>query len=94
MDAGENDMTAATRETQEEAGLFEKKDYELISQTYTIESKYSIGGKTPKRVLYWLARVNDPNVKVTLSDEHQDYKWLALSPACDIVKYDESFECG
>ena len=81
-------MTAAIRETQEEAGLYEKKDNEIVSQTFTIESKYLIKN-VPKRVLYWLAKVNDSNVTIKMSDEHQDFKWLKLSDACDIVGYDE-----
>ena len=31
----------------------------------------------------------DPNTRIILSDEHQDFKWLKLSDACDIVGYDE-----
>ena len=88
MDEGENDITAAIRETQEEAGLYEKKDYELLSKTFTIESKYLIKD-VAKRVLYWLAKINDSNVSIKMSEEHQDFKWLKLSDACDIVKYDE-----
>jgi bis(5'-nucleosidyl)-tetraphosphatase len=88
LDEGENDITAAVRETQEEAGLYENKDYEILSKTITIESKYFIKD-VAKRVLYWLARVKDSNVLIKMSEEHQDFKWLKLSDACEIVKYDE-----
>lgn len=37
----------------------------------------------PKKVVYWLAEVIDPEAKVVLSDEHQNFKWL---PIGDIVK--------
>jgi bis(5'-nucleosidyl)-tetraphosphatase len=43
----------------------------------------------PKQVLYWLAEVNDPNVPVVLSEEHQALKWLKLDDACEIVHYEE-----
>ena len=66
----------------------ENKDYEIISRSYKIESNYLIGDIV-KRVTYWLAKVNDPNVAVKMSEEHQDFKWLNLNQACDIVRYEE-----
>ena len=88
LDEGETDLNAAIRETQEEAGLNERQDYDIVSASFTIESKYLIG-KIEKRVLYWLAKVNDPTVQIQMSEEHQDFKWLKLNEACEIVKYDE-----
>ena len=88
LDEGETDSTAAKRETLEEAGLQENKDYEIINHSYKIESNYFIGD-IAKRVTYWLAKVNDPNVVVKMSEEHQDFKWLNFNQACDIVGYEE-----
>lgn len=88
LDPGENDITAATRETEEEAGLKEFNDYEIVDKNFTIESSYHVKDK-PKRVVYWLGEVKDPQTKVTLSHEHQAFKWVKLHDAFEIVRYDE-----
>ena len=35
----------------------------------------------PKTVTLWLARLNDPNQEIKLSDENPQYKWLVLDEA-------------
>lgn len=81
-------MMAAVRETREEAGLVQDRDYKIINKE--IVSNYVIDGIKPKQVTYWLAEVINPaQVKVEMSEEHQDYKWLKLSEACDHAGYDE-----
>lgn len=47
---------------------------------------YQVRGKE-KEVVYWLAELRDPSVKVKLSDEHQDYRWVKLDEACRLAKY-------
>lgn len=39
--------------------------------------------------MYWLAKLKNPDQKVTLSDEHQDMKWLPLQEAQKISGYEE-----
>lgn len=86
LDPGESEMTAALRETEEEAGL-KKSDLNIIENTkYTI--KYNVNGK-PKTVTYWLAELINPQTKVKLSDEHQDYKWLNIEEACKYGQFKE-----
>ena len=46
-----------------------------------------INNTKPKRVVYWVAQVNDPNVNVKLSDEHTAFKWLDLDKTLDIVGF-------
>ncbi len=89
MDEGETELIAAIRETKEEAGLVEDTDYTIVNKDVPIVSKYMINGTKPKQVTYWLAKLNDPEVKVVMSDEHQDFKWLGLAEACKIAVYDE-----
>jgi bis(5'-nucleosidyl)-tetraphosphatase len=72
LDAGEDLMQAASRETEEEAG-FKPEDYNVIKD-FPLHLDYVARGKT-KRVYYWLAQLKDPNVPVKLSSEHQDYRW-------------------
>ena len=49
---------------------------------------YKVNGK-PKVVVYWLAKLKNPETKVLLSDEHQDLKWLPLKEAQEISGYDD-----
>uniref|UniRef100_A0A2A4JIT2 Bis(5'-nucleosyl)-tetraphosphatase [asymmetrical] n=1 Tax=Heliothis virescens TaxID=7102 RepID=A0A2A4JIT2_HELVI len=86
VDPGESDWITALRETKEEAGLSEEhlEVYKDVSKTLN----YNVNGK-PKVVVYWLAKLRDPETKVQLSDEHQNLKWLPLKEAQDISGYDD-----
>lgn len=87
MDPGETDeMVTALRETREESGLVESdlKIYPNSKQILNYEVK-----RKPKKVIYWLAQLINPNATVKLSDEHQDYKWLNLEEACAYGKYED-----
>ncbi|KAG7301641.1 hypothetical protein JYU34_014617 [Plutella xylostella] len=86
VDPGESDWETALRETKEEAGLSEQnlEIYKDISKTLA----YKVNGK-PKTVVYWLAKLKDPDQKVTLSDEHQDLKWLEMKQAQDISGFED-----
>ncbi|CAB3251167.1 unnamed protein product [Arctia plantaginis] len=86
VDPGESDWITALRETSEEAGLSEEhlEVYKNISK----ELHYEVNGK-PKVVVYWLAKLINPDMNVRLSDEHQDFKWLALEEAQTISGFDD-----
>ncbi|XP_026321051.1 bis(5'-nucleosyl)-tetraphosphatase [asymmetrical] [Hyposmocoma kahamanoa] len=86
VDPGESDWVTALRETQEEAGLseHEMEIYKDISKTLN----YEVNGK-PKTVVYWLAKLKNPDHKVYLSEEHQDLKWLPLQQAQEIAGYSD-----
>lgn len=86
LDHGETDIEAAIRETKEEAGLLEE-DFQLIND-FKIESSYISRKGISKTVLYWIAEINNPNVKINLSNSHKQYKWLKLEDALALVKYD------
>lgn len=49
---------------------------------------YQVKGK-PKVVVYWLAKLKDPQKSIELSDEHQDLKWLPLQKAQEIAGYND-----
>lgn len=89
MDDGEELLTTATRETNEEAGLEINKDYNLLSNEFIIESNYVINGEIPKKVVYWIAEIKNADCEIKLSDEHQSYGWYKLNEACDIVQFEE-----
>lgn len=84
VDPGEDDLTTALRETQEEAGLL-AEDLRLVDG-FVQQLRYEVRGR-PKEVLYWLAELKDPDAALTLSDEHQDYRWARLEEACTLAKY-------
>lgn len=84
MDPGEDDLSTALRETQEEAGLG-AEDLQVIDG-FMQELHYEVHGR-PKEVLYWLAELKDPAAAVTLSEEHQSYRWAQLEDACTLAQY-------
>lgn len=84
VDPGEDDLTTAWRETREEAGLGE--EHLRVVDGFLERLHYQVRGKE-KEVLYWLAELRDPGLKVKLSDEHQDYRWAKLDEACRLAKY-------
>ncbi|KAL9986381.1 hypothetical protein ACROYT_G000520, partial [Oculina patagonica] len=82
VDPGESDLQTALRETEEESGL--KQSYLNVMETIKKTLNYEVRGK-PKTVIYWLAEVKDYNVPIRLSDEHQDFKWLTVEGACELL---------
>lgn len=84
MDPGENDMETALRETEEEAGL--KDNHLQIIEDFRKELHYEVNQKQ-KTVIYWLAKLVDPDAAVKLSEEHKDFKWVNLAEACQLAEY-------
>ena len=78
-------METAYRETEEEAGFH--KDQLQLHDDMKIELNYEVDGK-PKVTIYWLAKLIDPATNlVKLSDEHQDFKWVQLNEAQELVTF-------
>ncbi|XP_053724529.1 bis(5'-nucleosyl)-tetraphosphatase [asymmetrical] [Synchiropus splendidus] len=84
VDPGEDDLTTALRETKEEAGL--GAEHLRVVDGFLQELHYEVRGK-PKLVLYWLAELSDPETAVTLSEEHQSFRWAQLEEACKLAQY-------
>lgn len=84
MDPGEDDLTTALRETEEEAGL--TAEHLRLIDGFVQQLHYEVQGR-PKEVLYWLAELRDPETELTLSDEHQDYCWAQLEDACRLARH-------
>lgn len=59
-----------------------------IHKEITKTLNYKVKGK-PKAVIYWLAKLKNPEQEITLSDEHQDLKWLSLQQAQDISGFED-----
>lgn len=77
------------RETEEEAGLKES-DFTMYTE-FQRTLNYEVRGK-PKRVVYWLSELKNPNTPLKLSDEHIDFKWLNLPQALNFVEKYKDFQ--
>ena len=82
VDPGESDMETALRETEEESGLTRGSLHVMENIRKTLN--YEVRGK-PKTVIYWPAQVKSYNVPIRLSREHQDFKWLTVEKACELL---------
>ncbi|NP_001092183.1 nudix hydrolase 2 S homeolog [Xenopus laevis] len=86
VDPGEDDMSTALRETEEEAGL--DSSHISLVKGFHKELNYNVQNR-PKTVIYWLAELKDYTTPVRLSNEHQDYRWLQLEEACKYSGYQD-----
>jgi len=84
VDQGEEEIQTAWRETVEESGLT-PTDLRLVDG-FVNELNYVAHGK-PKRVVYWLAELTNPETPIHLSEEHREFKWVKLEEAKDLVRY-------
>lgn len=86
VDLGESEFETALRETAEEAGL--TKEQLDIMDSFQSVLHYEAFGK-PKKVVFWLSQLKDPDFPVTLSEEHIDFKWVPLEEACSLVQFED-----
>ena len=96
VDPGESDYETALRETKEEAG-FDAKAFRVISD-FKCELNYKVnnrrdGKQRPKVVTYWVAEMINPNSEVTLSNEHQAFKWLPIKEAIELSGFEDFSKC-
>ncbi|XP_005094757.1 bis(5'-nucleosyl)-tetraphosphatase [asymmetrical] [Aplysia californica] len=84
VDPGESEFETAVRETEEEAGL--KAEQMKIIKEFEKSLHYDVKGK-PKKVVYWLSELSNPNDPIVLSHEHKDFKWLELESACTYSEF-------
>lgn len=90
VEGEETEHETALRELEEETGI---TDIEFIENyreeiSYTFKNKHNGGQHTAKTVIYFLARSNEKEVKI--SHEHQDYKWLPYDAAFNKVSFDNA----
>ncbi|XP_070599740.1 bis(5'-nucleosyl)-tetraphosphatase [asymmetrical] [Erythrolamprus reginae] len=86
VDPGEDDLSTALRETQEEAGL--ASAHFTVLEGFKKELNYVVQGQ-PKTVVYWLAELKDRDTEIKLSAEHQAFRWLSLTEACRLAGYED-----
>lgn len=56
---------------------------ESMNCTFLFMFQYNAWNKH-KRVMYWTARVKNPCVPITISSEHQDFRWCDLPTLLEI----------
>jgi 8-oxo-dGTP pyrophosphatase MutT (NUDIX family) len=88
VEAGEDDLTAASRELREETGIDVNSGIEVADDfrreiVYYFRSKR---GLVRKRVVFFLARAAQQPA-VALSHEHVDYAWLPYDLALERLTY-------
>jgi len=83
-------MTTARRELAEETGITDFKTIEGFRREirYDVTSpRYGPGVKSvAKRVIYFLAFA--PSDKVTISPEHDEYRWLSSDEMLELIAFD------
>ena len=89
VDAGESEFDTAIRETQEESGLTANQ-MEVHSE-FSKSLFYEVKGR-PKKTIYWLSRLINPDDEIKLSFEHTDFKWLNFEEACKYAHYPDMVE--
>ncbi|XP_050724707.1 bis(5'-nucleosyl)-tetraphosphatase [asymmetrical]-like isoform X2 [Eriocheir sinensis] len=86
VDPGENDLQAAFRETEEEAGLKEQ-DLAVVKGFESV-LKYTVNNR-PKSVVYWAAELMNSSAPVIISHEHIDFRWAGVADACTLAAFPE-----
>jgi 8-oxo-dGTP pyrophosphatase MutT (NUDIX family) len=82
LDPGEDHLTAALREVEEEAGVRCQALEELP------ETRYVDRHGRPKRVRYWSMQVED-DLGFSPNDEVDQRRWVALAEAGTALSYDD-----
>jgi len=89
LESNETDMEGVERETKEETG-FEPQDYQVFPE-YPITLNYMARGR-PKEVKFWPALLKNFDTPIRLSKEHQNWKWLSITEACDLANWQDMKE--
>lgn len=74
VEPGEDDLTAARRELQEETGITRADFIEGFSREMTYTFRARKGGIIKKTVIFFLAAAHD--TAVTISHEHVGFAWV------------------
>lgn len=89
IDGGEDDFSAAKRETKEESG-YTIDDLKIGNETILLN--YEIESNIPKTAVFWLAELKNLQKKPDLSDEHDEYRWVFKEGAIELCNYSEFAE--
>lgn len=92
IDKGEDDFTAAKRETEEEVG-FTVDDLEIYQNHQMIVNSTTKRSGKDKITVYWPAELKSNNKEPKLSKEHDDFQWLNKDEASSLygIEFVEMF---
>jgi 8-oxo-dGTP pyrophosphatase MutT (NUDIX family) len=85
VEAGEDDVTAARRELQEETGITQADILDGFAKEISYIFRSRKGGLIKKTVVFYLARTGEASV--TLSHEHVGFAWLPADAALKRLSY-------
>ena len=85
VENGEDDITTAYGETSEEAGL--QNTQLLVHSEMRVELCYPTRKGNMKTVIFWLAKLKDPNSEIRISHEHVQYAWVDFERALEMTVY-------
>lgn len=92
LDSGEDFLTAAVRETNEETG-YVPEDLNIHLTKYFEMNQITRNSKREKTVIFWLAELKNVEKQPQIShEEHSEYRWLTKEQALDICKMPEFAE--
>lgn len=83
VEQGESELQTLRREIEEETGIRRFKIVKNFRRTMRYSFRYK-GGIVRREVVYFLIQTSD---RVTISDEHTEYKWLSLEAAKQKLKH-------
>ena len=91
QEAGEDELTSAKRELQEETGITAIKVFPEYQDTYNYDFdsviKNGVREKHYRQAIFFLAQAQEDQVKI--SDEHLDYGWFDYETALKRMFYQE-----
>lgn len=86
LDAGEDFLTAAVRETREETG-FVVDDLNIHEAKQFPMNQFTRKKGKNKTVIFWLAELKDVQKEPKLRpDEHSEYRWVTKEQATELCK--------
>ena len=89
IEDGESAYEAALRETKEESGLEEGKDFKVIpdfKSNVSYEVNNPRNGNKLKAITFWLGEITNKDCVVKLLPEHQGYKWVEIKEVVVCMK--------
>lgn len=87
LDAGESIEEGAIREVLEESGLSVKLNRPLFTKTEIVTWKDSQGEQTRNVIWIYFSSFSDGDAKVKVSNEHNEYAWIEIKEALNLIQY-------
>jgi len=90
VEKGEDDLTAAVRELEEETSISDAELIDGFSREMTYWFRHRKRGLIRKEVIFFLARTDRKRIEI--SNEHEGFTWLPLEEAIEKLTYKNAKE--